>query len=122
MPFFKAYRIDLILVSILSFATFILWWPPRMLPYWWDSAGYIMHAARFFLDINFTSFILPSDSTISAFAHFPLFPFLLALVWKIFGESLLVTHIFYFRPIWNVKSAVFLLFSEEKLRYWTVFM
>ena len=73
----------------------VFWWPTRELPYWWDSAGFIMHGAKYYLETNFQSFILPSDSAISAMAHPPLFSFLLALTWKIFGQSLLVSHLFY---------------------------
>ena len=82
-------------ILILSLLILVFWFPTRNIPYWWDSAGYIVHAARYYINTNFTSLLLPSDSAITAFAHPPFFVFTLALVWKIFGESLLISHIFY---------------------------
>lgn len=82
--------------SLLVIGTTIIFWLPTIdTPFWWDSAGFIVHAARYYVDSNFKSFFLPSDATISAMAHPPLFPFLLAATWKIFGDSLLVSHLFY---------------------------
>lgn len=82
-------------IGILTLLTLAFWWPTRELPYWWDSAGFIMQAARFYLDTSFSSFILPSDSAISNMAHPPVFPFVLAFVWRMFGDSLYVSHLFY---------------------------
>jgi len=82
-------------ISLLCFVTLVLWFPTRNLPYWWDSAGYIVYGARYYINTNFSSIFLPSDSAISAFAHPPFFVFTLALFWKIFGESLLISHIYY---------------------------
>jgi len=82
-------------ISLLCFVTLILWFPTRNLPYWWDSAGYVIHGARYYINTNFSSIFLPSDSAITAFAHPPFFVFTLALLWRVFGESLLISHIYY---------------------------
>lgn len=88
-------KISLLFIFLLIVITVIFWLPTIDTPFWWDSAGFVVHAARYYLENNFNSFILPSDATISAIAHPPLFAFLLALTWKIFGDSLLVSHLFY---------------------------
>ncbi|MFC1663752.1 ArnT family glycosyltransferase [Patescibacteria group bacterium] len=82
-------------ILFLGLIVLVFWFPTRDTPYWWDSAGYVVHAARYYVNTNFSSIFLPSDSVITAFAHPPLFVFSLALVWKIFGESLLISHLFY---------------------------
>ncbi len=82
-------------ILLLTLIVLIFWFPTRNIPYWWDSAGYVVHAARYYINTNFTSLLLPSDSGISAFARPPLFVFSLAIIWKIFGESLLTSHLFY---------------------------
>ena len=58
------------------------------LPYFWDEAGYYIPAAR---DLLLTGSLIP-HSTISN-AHPPLVLAYLALAWKIFGYSTLVTRI-----------------------------
>lgn len=95
MFFLKSHKLDTFFLSLLTLTALLLWWPTRMLPYWWDSAGFIMRAAKFYFDTNFSSFILPSDFVYSVMAHPPLFPYVLAIVWKIFGNSLPVSHLFY---------------------------
>ncbi|MDX1607688.1 MAG: glycosyltransferase family 39 protein [Candidatus Spechtbacterales bacterium] len=95
MEFIKENKLTVIFAGILLLLTFILWWPTRTLPYWWDSAGYIMGAANYYLETNFSSFIFPPDAPFSVHAHPPLFSFILALLWKAFGQSLLVSHIYY---------------------------
>jgi len=111
--FLKHNKASVGLLGGLFLVTVVLWWPTRMLPYWWDSAGYIMHAAQYYLGNNFSSFVLPAyDNNISLFAHPPLFPFLLALVWKFFGESLLVSHLFYLVFVFLAIFGVYLLGKE----------
>ena len=89
------------------------WISTKDIPYWWDSAGFIINAARYYIETNFNSFIFPSDSKFSAMAHPPLFPFLLALTWKIFGESLLVSHAFYY--IFILLTGLFAFFLTKKI-------
>jgi hypothetical protein len=65
-----------------------VWWPTRTLPYHWDSATFVVDAAR---DLIATGFH-PLVATHSDFAHPPLFVALVALAWKLFGESRAVAH------------------------------
>lgn len=57
------------------------------LPYFWDEAGYYIPAARDLLSGSLIPYSTPSN------AHPPLVLAWLALSWKIFGQSLLVTRI-----------------------------
>ncbi len=65
-----------------------VWWPTRTLPYHWDSATFVVDAARELLATGFH----PLVATHSDFAHPPLFVALLALAWRTLGESRAVAH------------------------------
>jgi len=86
---------DLICILLLAGITLVFWYPTIDTPYWWDSAGYIIRSAKEYADVGLGSLILSSESTMLTMARFPLFPLLFALVWKVFGESLLIFHTFY---------------------------
>ncbi|PIS34968.1 MAG: hypothetical protein COT36_04840 [Parcubacteria group bacterium CG08_land_8_20_14_0_20_38_56] len=88
-------KLNLIFIFLILVITAGFWLTTIHTPYWWDSAGYIIKSAKEYADINFSSLILPSETTMLSMARFPFFPLLLALVWKVFGESLLVSHLFY---------------------------
>jgi hypothetical protein len=75
-------------VAVAVAASFALWWPTRALPYHWDSATFVVDAAR---DLLFSHF-RPLVAAHSDFAHPPLFVAALALAWKLFGDSRLVSH------------------------------
>lgn len=62
--------------------------PLLQLPYFWDEAGYFIPAA---LEI-YTRFEFIPQITLSN-AHPPLFPAYLAVWWKLFGNSILVTRL-----------------------------
>lgn len=100
-------------MAILVLVVLFFWWPTKNLPYWWDSAGFIIHGARYYLENNFSSLLLPSDSSITAFAHPPLFVLGLALAWKILGESILVAHIYYL--FFVLLAAIFAYFLAKEL-------
>ena len=61
--------------------------PLLNLPYFWDEAGYYIPAARDFL---LHGYLIPVTTLSSA--HPPLLMMYLALAWKLFGYSPLVTH------------------------------
>jgi hypothetical protein len=65
-----------------------VWWPTRDLPFHWDSAIFVVNAARDLLASRFHPFV----ATHSDFAHPPLFVAALAVVWRLFGESRIVAH------------------------------
>src|SRR5207248_5441649 len=56
------------------------------LPYFWDEAGYYIPAARDLLAGSLIPFSTPSN------AHPPLVMACLALAWKVFGQSVIVTR------------------------------
>jgi 4-amino-4-deoxy-L-arabinose transferase-like glycosyltransferase len=58
-------------------------------PYWWDSAGFVMQTAHWF----YIGHLWPLTSTYTDFAHPTLLSILLAISWKLFGNSLLISHI-----------------------------
>jgi len=58
-------------------------------PFFWDTIHLASKQANWFYDNNFNKFLLPDDFDSG---HFPLFGFTLAVFWKIFGRSLLVSH------------------------------
>jgi 4-amino-4-deoxy-L-arabinose transferase-like glycosyltransferase len=78
-------RLIFILCATLSLA---FWWPTRDLPYHWDSAAFIIRAADFLYQNNFSPLLAP----FSEFSHPPLLPALIALVWQAFGQIHLLTH------------------------------
>jgi 4-amino-4-deoxy-L-arabinose transferase-like glycosyltransferase len=94
---------DLVAVFILITYSLIVWWPTRLLPYHWDSAGYIINAAKDFTAKNFST-LIPDVGL--EFAHPPLFTIGLAIIWKVFGESILVSHLteFIFLPILLIST------------------
>lgn len=66
-----------------------VWWPTRELPYFWDGAEFVANSARILLETHFTPLALAWTD----FAHPPLFVASLALAWRIFGESKLLSHL-----------------------------
>ena len=116
-------EVNILFIILLVGIVFVFWSSTMDTPYWWDSAGYIVHAARYYLETNFSSIFLPSDSAISDFAHPPFFVISLALVWKFFGESLLVSHLFYLPFIFLAIIFTYLLgkeianFKDENINY-----
>jgi hypothetical protein len=65
-----------------------VWWPTRALPYHWDSATFVVDASRDLLASGFWPLIAGH----SDFAHPPLFVAALAVAWKVFGDSRVVSH------------------------------
>lgn len=85
----KAYQFDVIVIGLILVFSLIVWWPTRVLPYHWDSAGFVINSARKLLASNFSPLIVPD----SDFAHPPLFIATLAMVWKLFGQNLISSHL-----------------------------
>jgi len=83
----------------------IVWLPTRNLPYHWDSADFIVNAARKLQQTNFH----PLIADYSDFAHPPLFPAMLALLWNIFGTNPLVSHLLTFSFLPTLLISTYLL-------------
>jgi len=81
-------EINSALLFVLIFAgIFALHAPLLNLPYYWDEAGYFVPAAR---DLLLTGDPIPQNTLSNA--HPPLVMIYLALCWKLFGESFVVTR------------------------------
>lgn len=83
---------DVLVCCLIIIFSLIIWWPSRYLPYFWDSSGYVINTAYDIL----TKVPFNLASTHTNFAHPPLVTGLLALTWKLFGTSRLVSHLFMF--------------------------
>lgn len=70
----------LVVLSLLAISV-VWWWPHRYLPFWWDSAGFVINAAYDLFRNNFN----PPIALHSDFAHPPLLMLLVAGAWKLFG-------------------------------------
>jgi Dolichyl-phosphate-mannose-protein mannosyltransferase len=77
----------LLLFSLFFAGLMLLHAPLLRLPYFWDEAGYYVPAAR---DLLLTGSLIPHSTPSNA--HPPLVMAWLALVWRIFGFSTLVTR------------------------------
>src|SRR5271167_442896 len=74
--------------AVLFVFIFLLHLPLLRLPYFWDEAGYYIPAAR---DLLLTGSLIPHSTPSNA--HPPLVMAYLALSWKVFGFSPLVTRV-----------------------------
>lgn len=83
-------RFSFLLFPLLIIILFAFWWTTIKTPYWWDSAGFVILGAKIILKSNFMTL---DPNLAGAYPHTTLFLVLLALSWKIFGESLLVSHL-----------------------------
>jgi hypothetical protein len=86
-PARSAWTLQFLLFAVLFAALMLLHAPLLRLPYFWDEAGYYIPVAR---DLYLTGSPIP-HSTVSN-AHPPLVMAWLALAWRIFGFSILVTR------------------------------
>lgn len=103
-------KIDLIFISLLGAVLIAFWLPTIDIPYWWDSAGYVVHSAKQFVETNFNP-LVPRDEYTN-FAHPPFFITILAVSWKIFGESLFISHFLNFIFTFLVLFYTYLLGKE----------
>jgi len=60
------------------------------LPFFWDTLQLGSRHAQYFYDHNFNSLFLPNDMDSG---HIPALGMYLALVWKLFGKTLIVSHL-----------------------------
>ncbi len=77
-----------VLYLLVFAALVLLHWPLLRLPYFWDEAGYYVPAAR---DLLLHGSLIPTSTLTNA--HPPLLMAWLALWWKVFGYSALVTRL-----------------------------
>src|SRR3979490_2211958 len=82
-----AWTQNLLLFALLFAGLMLLHAPLLRLPYFWDEAGYYVPAAR---DLFLTATLIPQSTPSNA--HPPLVMAWLALAWRVFGYSTLVTR------------------------------
>ncbi|MBZ5664343.1 MAG: glycosyltransferase [Acidobacteriia bacterium] len=86
-PASSAWGQPLLLYALFFAALMLLHAPLLRLPYFWDEAGYYVPAAR---DLYLTGTLIPQSTPSNA--HPPLVMAWLALAWRVFGYSTLVTR------------------------------
>jgi hypothetical protein len=69
---------------------FILWLTTVKFPFFWDTIQLASKHAHFFYESNFSGIILPNEIDSG---HIPALGIYLALVWKIAGKSLVISHL-----------------------------
>jgi hypothetical protein len=85
----RSKRALLFCFPLLCFAAWATWYV-RYNSFFWDTVQLAAQHAHFFYETNFTTLLLP-DSMDSG--HPPTFGIYLALIWIIFGKSLIVSHL-----------------------------
>ncbi len=100
---------DLIVAFAIFAYALIMWWPTKNLPYHWDSAGFVINSAKHLFETNFQPLVNPS----LAYAHPPLITATLALMWKLFGQSPLISHLVTFPFLPTLMMGVY--FIGKKL-------
>jgi hypothetical protein len=89
---------------------FLVTWLVRHHPFFWDTIQLASKHGHFFYETDFQSLILPPEIDSG---HPPLFGMYLAVLWKIFGKTLTISHFAMLPFLWG---CVFLLVkSGEKL-------
>src|SRR5712671_7063121 len=81
------WALELLFFAFIFAALMLLHAPLLRLPYFWDEAGYYVPAAR---DLFLTGTLIPRSTPSNA--HPPLVMAWLALAWRVFGYSTLVTR------------------------------
>jgi hypothetical protein len=105
------------------------------LPFFWDTVQLASRHAHFFYESNFISVFLPEEMDSG---HIPAFGMYIALIWKIFGKTLIASHIsmlpfvlgtvyftrkltgFFFRTRWNWLVTCILLADATILTQFTL--
>ncbi|PKP51342.1 MAG: hypothetical protein CVT95_01135, partial [Bacteroidetes bacterium HGW-Bacteroidetes-12] len=74
--------------------------------FFWDTINLVSAPAHFFYKSNFTSLILPTEIDTG---HIPTLGYYIALVWKVFGKNLVVSHLAMLPFVLGIVFQVFLL-------------
>ncbi len=86
----KHFSIDKISLAITACVFIVITFLFRDIPFFWDGALYCQ-VAHYYYDTNFHSLILPPD--LDAYGSPMIFWMYVAGAWKIFGKTLLVSHL-----------------------------
>ena len=94
-------------VLTLPFFAVVAWatWVVRGHFFFWDTVQLASQHAQFFLENGFSTFLLPDEMDSG---HPPTFGFYLALVWRVFGKTLSISHLamlpFLLGIVWQKES------------------
>jgi len=93
------------------------------LPFFWDTLQLASRHAHFFYETGFSSLFLPNDMDSG---HIPVFGMFLALMWMIFGKTLLVSHLsmlpFVLGTVFFTGKLVRLVVSNRHAWFWTTLL
>jgi hypothetical protein len=93
------------------------------LPFFWDTIQLASRHAHFFYESNFHSVFLPNDMDSG---HIPTFGMYLAFIWKIFGKTLIASHLsmlpFVLGSVFFTRKLVDLLFQTRWNWFITCFL
>ncbi len=110
------------LVLPLSFAWFIIWIiATANNPFFWDTV-LTSKIAQYFYENGFGNLIVPIDLDAG---HPPFFQIYLSILWKLFGKSLLVSHLamlpFVLLLVWSFYKISLFFFKTEKQIWMSMF-
>jgi hypothetical protein len=96
---------DLAVIFLLISFSVVFWWPSQYYPLFWDST-FLVHTAQGILKSNFTSLV----SQDPGYAHPTLIGLILAILWKVLGTSVTVSHVLTlpFLPILLISAYLFI--------------
>jgi 4-amino-4-deoxy-L-arabinose transferase-like glycosyltransferase len=118
---FVGFRFGLIFSSLAAFVVFgLLHYPLLRLPYYWDEAGYYIPAA---MDFFRSGHLVPSSTLPTG--HTPLVIIYLALAWRAFGLSPLVTRAAMIVVATGTLAGVYALgrrVANREIRCWSVLL
>mgnify|MGYP001436888901 CR=1 FL=1 len=84
----EAFLFDVVFILGAIIFAGLLWWPLRFLPYYGESVDLVINGARFLNERGFDPFVLKEMEI----AHQTLVPGMVAVVWKLFGDSREITR------------------------------
>ncbi|MEM8527391.1 MAG: glycosyltransferase family 39 protein [Bacteroidota bacterium] len=85
----KSYFNSSFLLVFCYLFTFLVFWLIKDYPFFWDTIQLGSKHAHFYYENDFRSFLLPQNIDSG---HPPFFGLYLALLWKLFGQTLAVSH------------------------------
>ncbi len=93
------------------------------LPFFWDTLQLASRHAHFFYETGFSSLFLPDNMDSG---HIPAFGMFLALMWMIFGKTMLVSHLsmlpFVLGAVYFSGRVVRVLINDRHPWFWTILL
>jgi hypothetical protein len=86
-------------------------------PFFWDTIQLASKHAHYFYESNFSSIILPNEIDSG---HIPTLGIYIALIWKIFGKSLVLRHLAMLPFVWGIVYQSIQLTKRLFVGKWTI--